>query len=122
MVVVAPQQNRQGFVDTGTLNLATVLGAPPVAGTRYIGTAILAAADRDDPTLILSQLALLIDGRTVWGPTDMPCGQTDRNGTPVVPTFGWGYSGAGATTCEMTFTPSRRVSIGLDLSTQPMVR
>jgi hypothetical protein len=123
MVVVANQQNRgPGLVDTGTLTLATVLGAPPQPGTIYIGTIILSPADRDDPTLVLGQTTLYIDGQIVWGPSDMQCGARDRTGTPVVPSFAWGYGGAGATTCRVTFDPSRRVSIGLDISTQPMAR
>jgi hypothetical protein len=122
VVVVATQTNRgPGVVDTGTLTLATVLGAPVQPNTMYIGTFILSAADRDDPTLLLNQLTLYIDGAIVWGPTDVRCGQTDRNGTPVAPTFGWGSGGAGALTCRVTFDPSRRVSIGLDVSTRSMV-
>lgn len=123
MVVVAPQQNRgPGLVDTGTLNLATVLGAPPAAGTIYIGTAIMDVADRDDPTLVLGQVALWIDGAVVWGPTDMPCGIKDRNGNPIVPIFAWGYGGAGATTCRITLTLPKRIRLGLDVSTVSMVR
>lgn len=123
MVVVANQTNRgPGEEDTGTLDLAQVLGAPPQPGTIYIGTAIMDAADRDDPTLVLGDVALSIDGAVVWGPTDFPCGGRDRNGNPIVPTFAWGFSGDGATTCRITFTLPKRIRIGLDVSTVPMVR
>lgn len=123
MVVVAPQQNRgPGLVDTGTLNLATVLGAAVQPNTLYIGKAILSPADRDDPTLALGQVTMYIDGSPVWGPTTLPCGAKDRNGNPVVPSFAWGSSGAGKTTVRVTFTPSRVVSIGLDVSTSSLVR
>jgi hypothetical protein len=51
VVTVAPRQNRgPGLVDTGTLNLATVLGSAVQPNTIYIGAAILLPADRDDPT------------------------------------------------------------------------
>jgi hypothetical protein len=123
MVVVANQQNRgPGLVDTGTLNLATVLGSAPQPGTIYVGAALMQAADRDDPTLVLGQVSLYIDGAVVWGPTDMTCGGRDRNGNPVAPSFAWGYSGAGATTCRITLTLPRVVRLGLDVSTTPMTR
>lgn len=123
MVVVAAQQNRgPGPVDTGDLDLAQVLGAPPAAGTIYIGAAIMDTADRDDATLVLGAVSLWIDGAVKWGPTDIQCGLHDRNGTPVVPSFAWGYGGAGATTCRITFTLPKRIRIGLDVSTAPMVR
>jgi hypothetical protein len=123
MVVVVNQANRgPGLVDSGTQNLAAVLGSAPVPGTVYIGTLILDAADRDDPALVFGQMALSIDGQVVWGPTDCPCGAKDRNGNPIVPSLAWGNSGFGATTCRVTFNASRRVRVGLDVSTQPMVR
>lgn len=123
MVVVANQTNRgPGVVDTGTLDLATVLGAAPQPGTMYIATSILPPADRDDPTLVLGQASLYIDGQIVWGPTDCRCGARDRNGSPIAPSFAWGYGGAGATTCRITLTLPRVVRLGLDVSTTPMVR
>jgi len=123
MVVIANQTNRgPGLVDSGTQNLATVLGSAPQPGTVYIGTFILDAADRDDPTLGFDQTTLSIDGAVVWGPIDLTGGRTDRNGNPVSPSFAWGYGGAGATTCRITVNLSRRVRLGLDVSTAPMVR
>jgi hypothetical protein len=121
MVVVASQTNRgPGLVDTGTLDLAIVLGAPVQPGTEYIATTILDAVDRDDPTLILGQVTMYLDGQIVWGPTDLHCGLTDRNGNPVSPGFFWGFGGAPKTTVRVTFDPSRRVRIGLDVSTRPI--
>lgn len=122
MVVVANQTPRSGAVDSGTQNLTTVLGSAPVPGTIYIGTLILDPADRDDPTLTIGAVALSIDGNVVWGPSDMACGGHDRNGNPVVPSFAWGNSGFGATTCRVTLTLPRTVRLGLDISSQPMVR
>lgn len=123
MVVVANQTNRgPGLVDSGTQNLATVLGAPPQPGTVYIATFILDAADRDDPTLRFDQATLFIDGVAVWGPTDLTGGAKDRHGNPISPSFAWGYGGAGATTCRIATTLSRRIRLGLDISTTPMVR
>lgn len=123
MVVVVNQANRgPGLVDSGTLNLATVLGGPPQPGTIYIGTFVLDAADRDDPTLGFGQTTLYIDGVPVWGPTNLFGGTKDRHGVAISPSFAWGYSGAGATTCRITMNLSRLVRIGLDVSTTPMVR
>jgi hypothetical protein len=122
MVVVANQTPRSGAVDSGTQNLATVLGAPPVPGTVYVGTLILDPADRDDPTLVFGAVSLFINGAVVWGPTDLACGSTDRNGQPHVLSFAWGNSGFGATTCRITLTLPRTVRLGLDVSSQPMVR
>lgn len=121
MAVVANQTNRgPGLVDTGTLNLATVLGAPVQPNTEYVATVILDPADRDDPTLVLAAFTLFLDGVASWGPTDLAGGQQDRNGAPVSPSFFYGFGGAGKATVRITFTASRRVRIGLDISTRPM--
>lgn len=123
MATVVNQTNRgPGVIDSGTLDLATVLGGAPQANTIYIGTVILDAVDRDDPTLVMAATTLYIDGQIVWGPTDMTGGMKDRNGNAISPHFEWGYGGAGAATCRITMDLSRRVRIGLDVSTTPMVR
>lgn len=123
MVVVVNQTNRgPGFVDSGTFDFSQILGDNVQPNTNYVCTLILDPADRDDPTLVFSQVTLILDGEVVWGPSDMPCGLKDRNGTPVVPSFSWGSGGNGKATVRITFSASRRVRLGLDVSTTPLVR
>lgn len=124
MAVVAAQQNRgPGVVDTGTLDLAVVLGAPVQPNTLYIGTAIMDAADLADPTLTFP-FQLWLDGQLVRDET-WSGGVLDKNGNPSPPRFGWGQSGVDAvamTTARIVLDLPKRIRIGLDVSTTSPVR
>lgn len=110
MAVIAPKQNRgPGLV--GVTRPAT--NAQP--NTLYRFTALMDAADTEDPTLTLTGLKLLLDSRIVWQ-GDWTCGQTDRTGNPSPPHFTYMCPQAPPTDFRVEVTLPRVVNIGLDVS------
>jgi hypothetical protein len=123
MVVVVPQLTRNaGLLDSGTQNIATLLGAPVQPDTRYILTALMAAADIVDPTLAIP-FEIWFDGVRIYFITwhgNIP----DRDGIVRAPSYGCSPGGdvPVPTTIRLTANQPKRMSLGLDLTSGPVTR
>lgn len=111
MAVIAPKALR----GPGTVSVtAPATGAH--AESMYIFTALMDAPDIADATLVLEQVSLSLDDRTVYGPVDMACGTRDRNGKFTAPNFTFSAPEAPPANFTVSVTVSRQLNLGLDIS------
>jgi hypothetical protein len=111
MAIVAPKTLR----GPGTVDVTRpATGAQ--AGSLYVFTALMDAADIADATLVLQQVSLSLDDRTVYGPVDLPCGTKDRNGRFAAPNFAYSAPEAPPANFTVSVTLPRQCNLGLDIT------
>lgn len=109
MATIAPKALR----GPGTVGV-TVPATSAQAGSLYVFTALMNAADIQDATLAIP-FRLFLDARLVWDNT-LNCGVRDRNGTFQAPNFSYSCPEDPPTNFRVEADLPRQVNIGMDVT------
>jgi hypothetical protein len=114
-VVLNQSQRGPGLLDSGNI---AVPGAQPQ--TNYIFTALMAAADIADPTLTIT-FQMFLDNSLVRD-IQWTGGIVGKNGAFREPSFSYSTADIVPSTARVTVSLPKKISFGLDLTTDLIVR